>query len=163
KLFHVEQIHSWLFARKVRRRLKIGPLEKAASKWRKDHTKEIFTLPVECPLSKTIVEAFQYVDTTFLDRPAGLAKEGNATGLFYLTSWFDTMQSEYHQPDDWVEKMPLPLLFGRLKAITARRNPSEPDFNAKQDALLAQIQRKMQDKLVTENDLVSGRFKFEDN
>ncbi len=72
------------------------------------------------------------------------------------------MQSEYFKTDDEVYRMPLPQLFGRLKAIQQRTNPGEPEFNARQDALAAQIQRAAQEGLSAE-DILAGKLKFDQN
>lgn len=162
KRFHTgEKIHAWFYGRKVRSILKIRQLENQAAEWFRQNPGKPFILPAECDLSRAIVQAFKYIDRMFMERPASMAKEGNGSGIFYLCSWFDAMQSEYRMTDEDVWTMPIPRLFGRLKAITARKNPSEPEFNSKKDELVSRLQRAMQQKTVSENDLLAGRFNFE--
>ena len=163
RLFSIEHWQIRLAAKSLRWRLKITALENTARKWNRAHPGQIYEMPDDCPLAQAIKTAFDYVDRVFIDRPAAIAREGTGVGLLYLTSWFDAQQSEYHFSDDVIWRMPLPVLFGRLKAIQQRLNPDEPDFNARQDALARQIQHALQSREFTEADLRAGKFKFQDN
>jgi hypothetical protein len=160
-LFSVERWQIRLAAKKLRSKLKMKELENAALAFNRGQPGKlpppIYQLPEDCELARAFTAGFEYMDRIFLDRPAGVAKEGTGSGLLYLASWFDAMQSEYHMSDEAVWKMPLPVLFARLKAIAHRTNPGEPDFNARQDAVNAQILK------ANFSDLVEGRFKFQDN
>jgi hypothetical protein len=156
-LLSIERWSVFLAARRLRRDLKITELEAAARRYRERHPGGVMPMSSKRPLARAMMDAFAYVDKIFLDRPAGIAKEGTSSGLLYLTSWFDAMQSEYNFTDQQVWKMELPRLFGRLKAISARHNPGEPEFNARQDALHALILKSKPE------DLTEGRIKFDQN
>lgn len=158
--FSLEAWQRRLFALRLRRKLNMRQLENTARAWNLANPGKIYELPEDSALAKAFAEAFAYVDRMFLDKPASIAKEGVSSGLLYLTSWFDAMQFNYHKPDAEVWKMPLPLLFGRLKAIQQRENPGEPDFNARQDALAAQIQRAIQTDNLTTEDVLAGKLKL---
>jgi hypothetical protein len=162
-LFSIERWQLRLAAKRLRRRLKMRQLENTARAWNQANPGKLYVLPDDSALAQAFTEAFAYLDRVFLDRPAGLAKEGLASGLLYLTSWFDAIQSEYHKTDDEVYKMPLPQLFGRLKAMQLRNSPGEPDFNARQDALAAQIQRAIDSRELTPEDVLAGKLKFQSN
>jgi len=140
-LFSIERWQIRMFSKRLRRRLGITKLENAARAFQRANPGQTFPLPDDCAFVKAMVAAFEYVERMFIDRPAGIAKNGADSGLLYLTSWFDAIQSEYKKTDEEVWRMPLPQLFARLKAMHQRHNPSEPDFNARQDALKAQIIR----------------------
>lgn len=161
--FSIERWQIRLHAKRLRRRLKMRQLENTAREWNRAHPGEIYSLPEACPLASALKEAFDYIDRIFLDKPAGIAKEGVGSGLLYLTSWFDSIQSEYTKTDDEVYRMPMPQLFGRLKAMQQRNNPGEPEFNARQDALAAHIQRAMQSDKLTAEDVLGGKLKFDQN
>jgi hypothetical protein len=163
-LFSIEHWQIRLAAKRLRRRLKMTKLEKTAKAWNQANPGKTYELPDDCPLATAIEETFAYVDKVFFDRPSTLAQAGNSSGLLYLTSWFDVIQSQYHLPDEAVWKMPLPVLFGRMKAIQQRLNPGEPDFNRRQDDLARQLQAAMQSGQYTEQDAKAGkRFDFKDN
>lgn len=160
--FSLERWQIRIHAKRLRHRLQMRQLENTARAWNREHPGEIYSLPEDCPFAQALKEAFEYIDRIFLDKPAGLAKEGTGSGLLYLTSWFDSIQSEYTKSDDDVYRMPLPQLFGRLKAIQQRNNPGEPEFNARQDALAAQIQTAIRNGLTPE-EVLSGKLKFDQN
>jgi len=160
RLFSIESWQRLLFARRLRRRLKMRALENTARAWNRAHPGEIYQLPEDCPLVRAFTEAFEYIDRIFIDKPASIARNGVSSGLLYLTSWFDAMQSEYHKSDEEVWRLPLPQLFGRLKAIQQRINPGEPDFNARQDALAARIQHALMVEKMSPADLLAGKLKL---
>lgn len=162
-LFSLERWQLRFAAKRLRRKLGMKYLENTARAWNRANPGKVYELPEEAPLAKAFADTFAYVDRMFIDRPASLAKDGVSSGLLYLTSWFDAMQSEYHKTDEEVWRMPLPQLFGRLKAIQQRNNPGEPDFNARQDALAAQIQRAMKEGALTDADVLAGKLKFDNN
>ena len=162
-LFSIERWQIFLAARRMRKRLKISALEKEARIWNQANPGKIYEMPEASELAKAIKAAFAYIDRLFLDRPAGIAREGTASGLLYLTSWFDRMQSEYHKPDAEIWMMPLPVLFCRLKAIQERKNPGEPEFNGRQDAVNAQLQAALQKKDLTVDDVLAGKMQFKNN
>lgn len=124
---------------------------------------ETYTLPEGSKLAKAISEAFKYVDLVFMDRPPGLKRNGVDAGLCYLTSWFDAMQSEYHLPTAEVWKMPLPVLFARLKAIQFRSERNVPTFNVERDKIMQAIMAGLNAKLYTEDDLKEGRVDLQNN
>jgi hypothetical protein len=158
-LFSIERWQIRWHSKTLRRRLRIAEIENAA----RAHylkTGQAYEIPEDSPFAKAIVECFAYIDRMFFDRPAGIARDGVGSGLLYLTSWFDAIQSEYHKPDLEVWRMPIPQLFARLKAIAQRRHPSEPDFNARQDALISKIQHALNHGEVTQEQLLRGEFKL---
>jgi len=156
-LFNIYNWQRFLHARKLRRHLKIDQLEKTAERHYQE-TGNRYEIPEAHPLTKALVEAFAYIDRIFLDRPAGVAKEGNASGLLYLTSWFDSIQSEYTKSDDDVWKMGLPHLFSRLKAIYQRLSPGEPDFNARQDEVRNRILHAANHDKMSAEDILGGKL-----
>lgn len=157
-LFSIEHWQVRLAAKRLRRRLKVRQLENAARAWNKANPGKVYDMPDDCPLALAFKAAFEYMDNIFLDRPAALAKEGTGSGLLYLTSWFDAIQSEYHKPDEDVWQMKLPVLFNRLKAIGNRLNPREPEFNARQDAIRRQLQQAISAGTPLESLKVEPRF-----
>lgn len=159
-LFSLERWQIRIHSKILRHRLKISALERTAAEYFAANNGRRFEIPEDCDFARAIVAAFAYVDRMFFDRPSGITKDGIGSGQLYLTSWFDAIQSEYRKSDDEVYRMTLPNLFGRLKAIAQRRNPSEPDFNARQDALVSKIQNALNRKEITQADLLEGKFKF---
>lgn len=109
-----------------------------------------------------VIAAFEYIDVMFFDRPPSMAGAGESP-LAFLTSWFDSMQSEYHFPSEQVWKMGLPELFQRLAAIRQRRMPHVPDFNRDTDAVNFFILRGLRSKAFTLDDLAAGKVEFPKN
>jgi hypothetical protein len=103
-----------------------------------------------------VVHCFGYIDKMFFDSPACIAKGGESC-LSYLTSWFDSIQSEYHIPTEEVWGMTLPELFQRLAAIRQRHNPQSPTFNKETDAVKLWILRGLRSKEFSLDDLKGGR------
>jgi len=106
-----------------------------------------------------IIAAFKYIDEMFFDSPPALNGSSESC-VSYLTSWFDTIQKEYHMPTDEVWKMGVPELFQRLNAIRQRNNPSMPTFNKKTDELKTWILLGLRKNEFTIDDLRSGKVKF---
>ena len=106
-----------------------------------------------------VVEAFKYIDEMFFDSPPALNGSSESC-ISYLTSWFDTIQKEYHMPTEEVWKMGMPELFQRLNAIRQRNNPTMPTFNKKTDELKAWILLGLRKNEFTIDDLISGKVKF---
>jgi len=152
----IEKWQAKRHGQKVRRALKLDELEAQEAQWRAK-SKLTFALPDDAPFTLAIKEAFKYVDELFLDRPPGLKKETGKSGLCYLTSWVDMLQSEYHLPTAEIWEMNIPVLFARLKAIQMRHNAKVPDFNVDRDKILQNIMLGLKRKLYTEEDLKSGR------
>lgn len=157
-----ERLESYLHSRHVRRTLKLGELERMEDEWLRKH-KVPFTLPEDCSFSIAIKQAFEYVDDMFLDKPPSLESKGVESGLCYLTSWFDWMQSEYHMPTKEVWKMTLPVLFARLKAIQKRHRAKVPEFNTDRDKILQNIMAGLRQGFYTVADLRAGRVDLENN
>ena len=149
------------FSRRLTQRLEIESVERAQSK--AELTEDGYTLPEDSPLAKAIADAFKYIDILFMDKPAGLSKNGLDSGLCYLTAWFDAMQSEYHLPTKEVWAMPLPVLFARLKAIQHRVSNAVPAFNEERDKVMQRITSGLNSKLYTEDDLRVGRVDLINN
>lgn len=161
--FSLEAWQRRLFARRLRHRLGLRQLENTARAWNRANPGRTYELPERCPLAVAITDAFAFMNRMLIDQPSGVAKSGPGSGLLYLTSWFDAMQFNYHKRDEDVWNMPLPVLFGRLKAIQQRENPGEPEFNQRQDALAARILRALQSEKMTAQDLLAGKLKFDLN
>lgn len=159
----LQQWQSRRHGKKVRRVLRLEEIERAEKEWHNKAKTIPFTLPDDAPFTIAVKEAFEYVDAVFRDKPAGLRKDGTNSGLCYLTSWFDMMQSEYHLPTQEVWKMRLPILFARIKAIALRHNQKIPEFNPERDRILQNIAAGLQQKIYTEDDLRAGRVDLENN
>ncbi len=161
-LRRIEQWQSRRHGKRIRKILELEALEKQEEKW---HAKASipFVLSDMAPFTIAVKQAFEYVDMIFMDRPAGLKKDSVKSGLCYLTSWFDMMQSEYHLPTAEVWRMKLPVLFARIKAIQMRRNANVPDFNVERDRVLQNIMQGLREKLYTEEDLRSGKVDLRNN
>ena len=153
----VEKWQSHRHGKKVRTRLHIAQLEKDSAEW-SDKAKNVpFEITDNAPFAQAIKDALQYVDDMFMDRPAALKSDGPKSGLCYLTSWFDMLQSEYHMPTEEVWKMRLPVLFARIKAIQRRYNKNLPDGNNDRDRILQNIMTGLRENRYTLEDLKSGR------
>ncbi len=159
---YIERFQSYRHGRRVAKALKIRELQALEEKWFEKCPDKPFVLPEGCLFEKAIKDAFEYIDRVFLDKPASL-KNGTESGLCYLTSWFDSMQSEYHLPTKEVWKMAMPVLFARLKAIQKRHNQKIPEFNEDRDKIFQNIMRGLNTKLYTEDDLREGRVDLENN
>jgi len=152
----LERWQSRRHGRAVRSVLQLKELEEQEAQWR-SKSKLPFTLPDEAPFTIAVNQAFKYVNELFLDRPPGLKKEHGRSGLCYLTSWFDILQSEYHMPEEAIWRMKIPVLFARLKAIQARHNAKVPDFHADCDKILQRLMQGLREAKYTEDDLRAGR------
>lgn len=161
-LFSVERWQAWLGGRKIRRKLGVAKIEREAAAWAKTNRGQPYIIPTDSPLHQAMVGAFRYVDEMFLDRPPGLAKEGVGAGVHYLASWFDAIQHEHGLGTEEIWRMPIPQLFGRLKAIAARNSPHDTSFNARQDALVSKLQAALQSDSTTVDEVLSGRFNLRD-
>ena len=106
-----------------------------------------------------VVKCFEYIGQMFFDSPASIAG-GQESCLSYLTSWFDSIQSEYHIPTDEVWNMTLPELFQRLSAIRQRNNPQAPNFNKETDAVKLWVMRGLKSNEFSMEDLKGGRVKL---
>lgn len=158
----IEQRQSRQHGRRVREALRLEELEKQEAAW---HAKASvpFTLGDELPFTIAVKDAFKYIDEMFMDRPAGLKKDGPKSGLCYLTSWFDMLQSEYHLPTKEIWKMKLPVLFARIKAIQNRYNKGVPEFSVDRDKIFQNIMQGLRLQLYTEEDLRAGRVDLQKN
>ena len=107
-----------------------------------------------------VVECFKYIDKMFFDSPASVGNGGESC-LSYLTGWFDLLQSEYHCGEEEIWNMGLPKLFQRLKAISHRNNPHQPNFNRKTDGLKKMILDGLRDGRFTMQGLRDGIYKDE--
>jgi len=153
----IERWQSHRHGKRVRRRLRLHELEGAESAWR-EKTKDVpFVLPDDAPFTVAAKQCFEYIDEMFMDRPAALKKESGKTGLCYLTSWFDLIQSEYHLPTAEVWEMKMPVLFSRIKAIQMRNARELPSFNADRDRIMQNLMIGLRTKRFTEEDLEKGR------
>lgn len=152
----IEQWQSRRHGARVRRALQLPEMENQEAAW---HTKSKlpFTMPDDSPFTVAVKSAFAYMDEVFQDKPAGLKKETGRSGLCYLTSWFDMMQSEYHLPTEEIWQMRIPVLFARLKAIQMRQNRKTPEFNVDRDKIFQNIIQGLRTKKFTEEDLREGR------
>lgn len=153
----IEQRKSRQHGQRVREALQLADLEKQEAAWHAKAPGIPFTLEDDLPFTIAVKDAFKYIDQMFMDRPAALKKEGAKSGLCYLTSWFDMLQSEYHLPTKEIWRMKLPVLFARIKAIQNRYSKGVPDFNVDRDKVLQNIMQGLRMKLYTEEDLRSGR------
>lgn len=159
----IEQMQCKRHGKRIRETLRLKELEEQERQW---HTKSKlpFTLPDNAPFTLAVTQAFKYVDELFIDRPPGLKKNTGKSGLCYLTSWFDVIQSEYKKPDEEVWAMPIPVLFARLKAIQSRYNGAGvPEFSHDRDKIMRNIMRGLQEKRYTEEDLRTGRVDLVNN
>lgn len=107
-----------------------------------------------------VKKCFEYISEMFFDAPASIGS-GSESCLTYLAGWFDTLQSEYNCPEESIWRMGIPRLFQSLKAISHRRNPSQPSFNQKTDSVKLFILRGLAEKRFTIEDLKSGKVKNE--
>lgn len=135
----VRTLEAWRYSRKVVNRIK---------------TTEDFTTAIKL--------IFQYIEEMFLDAPPSV-KNGRVSGLCYLTSWFDLIQSEHGLSESEIWLMPLPQLFQRIRAIHIRKGERLPAFNHAEDELKAWIQSGISSRKFTMEDLAEGRIKFGDN
>lgn len=158
----LQQWQSKRHGRRVRAALQLDELKRQESDWHQK-SKLPFTLPDDAPFAIAIKEAFAYIDEMFQDKPAGLKKETGKSGLCYLTSWFDLLQSEYHLPTYEIWAMRIPVLFGRLKAIQMRHNHKAPEFNVDRDKILQNIMAGLNQKKYTMQDLRGGRVDLHRN
>ena len=124
-----------------------------------EHPGETFIVPDDHPYAVMFGHCVRYIDRMFFDKPAGLANKGAGSGMSYLTSWFCTLQREFHLPTAEIEKMPLPELFARVREVQATRNPTMPDFNKRVDALNKQVMDALRGGMQIE-DLMAGKLKF---
>jgi hypothetical protein len=155
----VEKLQAKRHGRKARGSWQLEELERAEAAW---HAKAAmakipFELPDNAPFTIAVREAFAYIDEMFMDQPVSLKKGGRDTGLCYLTSWFDMIQSEYSLPSKEVWNMRLPVLFARIKAIQRRHNPKLPEFSVDRDRIMQNIMQGLRQKLYTIDDLRAGR------
>ena len=110
---------------------------------------------------EAVTQAFQYVEDMFLDAPPGC--DGSPSGLCYLASWFDAIQSEHKIDEPAILAMPLPQLFQRLKAIRLRKGDKVPSFDRFEDEVKAWVQKGIAGNKFTYEDLAAGRVKFGEN
>jgi len=158
--FSIERWQIRLFSKRLRRRLGVNGIEQMAHRFARENPGKYFEVPEDHPLSRAVIEAFAYMDRVFFDKPVGIVQNGEGSGLHYLASWFDALQSEYKKTDEEVWRMPLPQLFARLKAIDHRRNPRGPDFNTQQDAIRANLMRALNTEKLTRAEILSGKIKL---
>ncbi len=118
-----------------------------------------FIVPDDSSYAKVFANCVKYIDRMFFDKPAGLKKDGNGSGLHYLTSWFCLLQREFHLPTREIEKMTLPEMFARLREIHHWHNSTAPDFNAFRDALDKQVQDALT-RGMSPADLLAGKLTF---
>jgi hypothetical protein len=110
-----------------------------------------------------VVKSFEYIDDMFLDAPASI-KDGHESGVCYIASWFDMIQSNSRMSDAEVLSMPLPQLFQRIKAIQQRVNEkASPSFNRIEDEVKAWVQKGISEKRFTYDDLAKGKVTFGEN
>lgn len=144
--------------RKVKRTLKIRELQKAMLQ--AELQGEIYQLPENHPFSKSIADLFKYIDSLFEMKPAGV-KSGGAGVMYFLTSWFNIVQRNFHLPSEEVWNMPLPVLFARLREQQSfQMRGLLPDFNRKRDAINQRIMDALRSGKTTESDLLAGKFNF---
>lgn len=157
----LEQWQSHRHGKNVRRTLQLPELEESEAAWHAKAKGVTYELPDSAPFTIAVKQVFAYMDEIFAERPAALKKGGAPSGLCYLTSWFDLMQSEYHLPTQEIWEMKMPVLFARIKAIQMRHNGKVPDFSADRDRILQKIMLGLNRKDFTEEDLKSGLVDLE--
>lgn len=108
-----------------------------------------------------VVACFDYINKVFFDSPPSLGTGGESC-ICYLVGWFDALQSEYHISSESIWEMGLAELFQRLKAISHRRNPDQPNFNPNTDAVKAWVLRGLRSKQFTMEELAKGSVKLPD-
>ena len=159
----VQQWQSRRHGRRVREALQLASLERSETDWHAKAPAVPFVAPDDHPFTLATRAAFKYVDALFLDRPASLKRDTGKSGLCYLTSWFDLLQSEYHLPTEEIWRMKIPVLFSRIKAIQMRRNRNLPEFNVDRDKIMQNIMQGLRLKKYTEDDLRAGRVDLQTN
>ena len=161
---NLERMQCYFHGRKVADAIELKQLESLEWEWMKSNPDNPFTIPDESAYGVALKQAFAYIDDMFLDKPASLQRSGTQSGMCYLTSWFDAMQSEYHLPTSEIWKMEIPVLFARMKAIQKRHSKNAvPEFNEHRDRIFQNIMRGLNSKLYTADDLMAGRVDLEKN
>lgn len=150
------------FRRKARKLLKLDEIAWQEAAWKIENPDKPFTIPEDSAFSKAIAGCLSYLDTVFMDRPAGLKSNGLDSGLCYLTDWFCKLQREFGLPTAEIQQMPLPQVFARLKEITLTRRDHAPLFNARRDQLNQQVMAALRSGM-TEADLMAGKLQFRTN
>lgn len=105
------------------------------------------------------VAAYRYVSAMFQDAPAGSAQKGESY-ITFLAGWCDTLRSEYKCTEDEIFAMPLPKLFGYLRAMELRKNPEPRLVNRSAIEIRQQIVRGLNEGRFTIDDVMRDDFKL---
>jgi hypothetical protein len=136
----LRSLAAWRFSRKIVKRLKQKPEQ----------------------FEEVVKSIFDYVENIFIDAPPSVQKS-NSSGVSYLASWFDMMQSEYSFDMREIWNMPLPQLFQRILSIYHRKGIKVPVFNSIEDKVKQWVQDGISNRKFTMEDLAEGKVKFGEN
>lgn len=106
------------------------------------------------------LKCFDYVDLMMADRPGGKPAKQEST-VCYLGSWFGAIQREHHLPTEEIWRMPLPVLFARLREIISKEDPDAQPGNWQTDEIKSAIARGLAAGKFSYDDLAAGRVKFD--
>lgn len=150
----LQPVAAWLHARKCRRALDIGRLEKLrrlnlGNGWR-------FEVPSKSKLALAVEECRQYVNLMFLDSPPAPTEQGESfiSGLAYWTG--ELLSEGILQNEDEVHRAPLPKVFQWLKYLRRKRDPKSAEFNVEAGELRRKIVAGLNARRFTQEDLQAG-------
>lgn len=101
-------------------------------------------------------QCFEFMEVMFQDCPGGTQK-GEAYQS-YLGAWCDTLRSEYKCSEEEIWSMPLPKLFGYLRAMDLRKNPDPKLVNRSSSEIRNEIVRGINQKKWTAEQVMSPGF-----